>query len=144
MPILANYQIVKIMLRNKTIAGIMLAGAFLLLLLPGCYKDKTVVIDTGTAITRTVTFSKDIAPIFSNSCSLSGCHASGGKSPDLSAANAYNSLKIGNYLNTAAPENSLIYLWMTGKKSTVMPVGGMRKDYNALMLAWIKQGANNN
>lgn len=115
-----------------------------LFLLPGCYKDKTVVSDTGAAITRTVTFSKDIIPIFTNSCALAGCHASGGRTPDLSAANAYNSLKIGNYFNTATPENSTIYLWMTGKKSTVMPVGGMNKNYNALMLAWIKQGANNN
>jgi hypothetical protein len=129
---------------NKTIVGIILVCGAVLLLLPGCYKDRTLVSDSGTAITRTVTFSKDIIPIFNNSCSLSGCHASGGRTPDLSAGNAYNSLKLGNYFNTANPENSLIYLWMTGKKTTVMPVGGMNKDYNALMLAWIKQGAHNN
>jgi hypothetical protein len=33
---------------------------------------------------------------------------------------------------------------MTGKKSTPMPPTGINKDYNALMLAWIKQGAQNN
>ena len=32
----------------------------------------------------------------------------------------------------------------TCKKGAVMPVGGMNKDYNALMLAWIQQGALNN
>lgn len=113
-------------------------------LMTGCYKDKTVYFDTGTEITRPVSFAKDIIPIFTNSCSLSGCHVSGGQSPDLSAANAYNSLSVGNYYNTTAAENSTIYQWMTGKKSSPMPVGGINKDYNALVLAWIKQGAQNN
>ena len=132
------------MLRNKTIAGIMLVSCAVLCLLPGCYKDKTVVSDTGAEITRSVTFSGDIIPIFTKSCSLSGCHVTGSKSPDLSAANAYNSLKIGNYFNTTTPASSVIMLWLTGKKTTQMPVGGMNKDINALVLAWIKQGANNN
>ena len=132
------------MLCNRKIAGIILAGGMALLSLQGCYKDKTVVSDTGAAITRTVTFSGDIIPIFTKSCSLSGCHVTGGKSPDLSATNAYNSLKTGNYFNTNNPESSVMYLWLTGKKTTQMPPGGLNKDYNALVLAWIKQGANNN
>jgi hypothetical protein len=130
------------MLHNKKIYGF-LAG-FTMLLLIGCYKDKTVYFDTGAEITRPVSFANDIIPIFNNSCSLSGCHISGGKSPDLSGANAYNSLSVGNYYNTTAAESSTIYQWMTGKKSTPMPVGGINKDYNALVLAWIKQGAQNN
>jgi hypothetical protein len=132
------------MLCNKTIVGIILGISSVLFLLPGCYKDKTVLFDTGAEITRPVTFSNDIIPIFSKSCALSGCHVTGGKTPDLTTANAYNSLKIGNYTNTSNPVSSVIYLWLTGKKSTPMPVGGINKDYNALMLAWIKQGANNN
>ena len=132
------------MLCNKKILGIILISGTLIFLLSGCYKDKTVIFDTGTEITRPVTFSNDIIPMFSKSCALSGCHTTGGKSPDLSAANAYNSLKVGNYFNTTNPSGSVIYLWMSGKKSTPMPVGGINKDYNALMLAWIKQGANNN
>jgi hypothetical protein len=112
-------------------------------ILVSCYKDKTVNVDA-PAITRTVTFSQDIQPIFTKSCALSGCHSTGGQTPNLTAGAAYNSLIIGNYINKTAPENSFIYLKMTGKKGTVMPVGGMNKDYNALILAWIKQGANNN
>lgn len=112
-------------------------------IISGCYKNKTVVLDA-PAITRTVTFSQDILPIFNKSCNLSGCHSAGGQTPNLSPSNAYNSLIIGNYINKADPENSFLYLKMTGKKGTVMPVGGMNKDYNALILAWIKQGANNN
>lgn len=130
------------MLHNKIIVGF-LAG-FAMLLVIGCYKDKTVVFDTGEEITRPVSFSADIIPIFNSSCNISGCHASGAKTPDLSATNAYNALTVGNYLNTTTPESSIIYQWMAGKKSTPMPVGGINKDYNALVLAWIKQGAQNN
>ena len=109
----------------------------------GCYKDKTVNIDA-PAITRTVTFSRDIQPIFTKSCALSGCHSTGAQTPNLTQSASYNSLIIGNYINKTSAENSFLYLKMTGKKGTVMPVGGMNKDYNALILAWIKQGANNN
>ncbi|MBL0153610.1 MAG: hypothetical protein IPP93_09015 [Chitinophagaceae bacterium] len=131
------------MLCNKTILGIVLVTTAVFIL-PGCYKDKTVVFDTGAEITRPVTFANDVIPIFNKSCSLSGCHAAGGKSPDLTAPNAFNSLSAGNYFDINNPQASLIYLWLTGKKSTPMPVGGINKDYNAMVLAWIKQGAKNN
>lgn len=144
MPFIAKLKKIKIMLCNRTILGIILIGSVVLFLLSGCYKDKTVIFDTGPEITRTVTFSNDIIPLFAKNCSLSGCHVTGGHVPDLSTANAYNSLKIGNYVNTNDPTNSVIYLWLTGKKSTQMPVSGLNKDINALVLAWIKQGANNN
>ena len=129
------------MLQNKKIIGF-LAGLIMLLLI-GCYKDKTVIFDTGVEITRPVGFTSDIIPIFNKSCSLSGCHVAGSKVPDLSSVNAYTSLTVGNYYNTATPESSTIYLWMTGKKATPMPTEGINKDYNALVLAWIKQGAQN-
>ena len=130
------------MLYKKIIRGtVVLSGA--IFLLAGCYKDKTVILDT-TEITRPVTFSTDIIPIFNKSCSVSGCHSNGGQVPDLSASKAYNSLIVGNYIDKTTPENSTIYKKMTGKKGTVMPVSGMNKDYNALILAWIKQGAKNN
>ncbi len=108
----------------------------------GCYKDKTVIVNP--EITRTVTFSQDLIPIFSQNCALSGCHNAGGQAPNLTEANAYNSLKTGGYLDLGSAENSLIYLKMSGAKGTPMPVSGSNKDFNALVLAWIKQGANNN
>ncbi len=113
-------------------------------LLSGCYKDRTVVFESGPEITRTVTFSGDIIPIFNKSCNMSGCHAKGGQTPDLTAANAYNSLTIGNYIDHNTAINSLLYLKLTGKKGTPMPVTGMNKEYNSLVIAWIKQGAKNN
>lgn len=112
--------------------------------LTGCYKDKTVIFETGEEITREVSFAGDIIPIFSTSCNAGGCHAAGAKAPDLSAVNAYASLTNGGYINTSNPEQSELYLWMTGKKGAPMPVSGVNKDYNALVIAWIKQGAKNN
>ena len=131
------------MLRNKTIMGMFLVSISVLLL-SGCYKDKTVIFDTGEEITRPVGFAADILPIFNNSCNTSGCHSAGGISPDLSAANAYNSLSAGSYFNVGDPVSSELYLWMTGKNGAPMPTNGINQDYNALILAWIKQGAQNN
>jgi hypothetical protein len=130
------------MLHYKKMSGF-LAG-FTMLLLVGCYKDKTVIFETGAEITRPVGFAVDIIPIFSNSCAASGCHNAGGIKPDLSTANAYTSLTAGGYINTTTPETSSLYQWMAGKKATPMPTSGINKDYNALILAWIKQGAKNN
>lgn len=131
------------MQHKKIVTCLMLMLISSTVILVGCYKDKTVNVEA-PAITRPVTFSQDILVIFNKSCNLSGCHSAGGQTPNLTPAAAYNSLIIGNYINKTSPENSFIYLKMTGKKGTVMPVGGMNKDYNALILAWIKQGANNN
>lgn len=130
------------MLRNKKIYGF-LAGLTIVLLL-GCYKDKTIVSETGADITRPVSFTGDIMTIFNNSCNSSGCHNTGGKAPDLTTANAFNSLMNGGYINTEQPESSELFLKMTGKRGSPMPLSGINKDYNALVLAWIKQGALNN
>jgi hypothetical protein len=120
-----------------------LAGLSMVLFI-GCYKDKTVLFDTGEEITRSVSFTGEIIPIFNSSCNTSGCHSSGGKSPDLTSVKAFNSLIIGGFINTGDPQSSVIYQWMAGKKGTPMPISGINKDYNALILAWIKQGAQNN
>ena len=114
-----------------------------MLLLIGCYKNKTVIFDTGDEITRPVSFASDIIPILNSSCNLGGCHNAGGKSPDLTSVNAFTSLSNGGYINTGDSQASELYLWMTGKKGTPMPVNGINKDFNALVLAWIKQGAKN-
>lgn len=131
------------MVRNNVIIR---GLAFLILMgcLFSCYKDKTVVSDTGDEVTRAVSFANDIVPIFNASCNGSGCHSVGGKSPELSAANAFGNLSSGNYVNKDDAVNSELLKWMTGKKSTPMPTSGINKDYNALVLAWIKQGAENN
>jgi hypothetical protein len=130
------------MKQYKMIVGFLVACS--LVLFSGCYKNSSIVSETGDEITREVSFSNDIIPIMNNSCSVSSCHTSGGKTPDLSESNAYRSLINGEYINVSDPLTSQLYLWMTGKKGTPMPVSGINKDYNALVVAWIKQGALNN
>ena len=130
------------MLNKKiVIASILFCG--IIFLLAGCYKDRTVITDT-PEITRTVVFSQDIIPIFNKSCNMSGCHSAGGQTPNLTESSAYNSLIIGNYIDKQNPESSVLYLKVSGQKGTPMPPSGVNKEYAALILAWIKQGANNN
>jgi hypothetical protein len=87
----------------------------------------------------TISFSEQIAPIFSNS-NCTGCHRPGATSPDLTAANAYNSIVPG-LVDLDTPENSKIY-------SIPGPSGSHIQKYNlaqaALILEWIRQGAENN
>ncbi len=119
--------------------------AFVIFAIAGCSKTSTIVVNPGSSITETISFEKDIAPIFTNSCAMSGCHVPGAKAPDLSAVNAYKSLTDGNYYKATDPDNSVLMMWLTGKKSPVMPIGkGPDVTINAKVYAWIKQGAKNN
>ncbi len=132
------------MLKNKIA---ILSGLIILLMftISGCYKTVTVVENAGASITTEMSYSKDIIPIFNKSCATSGCHAPGAKAPDLSAANSYKSLTVGNYYKVGDPDNSLLILWLNGKKSPVMPIGaGPDSKINDPIYAWIKQGAKNN
>jgi len=88
-----------------------------------------------------VLFSTQIVPIFTAKCIA--CHKPGGEAPDLTAANAYNSIKSMNLANTAAPETSVIYAFPNFQATT-----HTWKQYSAaeaqLVLTWIQQGAKNN
>lgn len=131
------------MLKKKLLFFSALIGA--VVLFGGCYKTVTIVENPGNSITAEMSFTNDINPIFQKSCALSGCHASGAKAPNLSDGNAYKSLVDGNYFKAADPDNSVLILWLTGKKSPVMPLGnGPDQEINAKVYAWIKQGAKNN
>lgn len=128
--------------KKQIVLGI--AAMTALALFSGCYKNHTVIPDTANEITRAISFKADVVPIFNSSCNMSGCHNAGGKTPDLTSTGAYLSLTAGDFVNKTDPLNSLLYLWMTGKKGTPMPLSGPNKEYNAIILAWIKQGALNN
>lgn len=114
--------------------------------LQSCYDATTVVIDNGPKVTKTVSFNKDLMPIFNKNCNVQGCHNAGGKKPDLTGDKAFSSLTNGNYLNLSKPEQSSVYLFLTGKKSPQMPLGATTNPsyVNQLTLAWITQGAKNN
>ncbi len=89
-----------------------------------------------------VLFSTQIATIFTSNCI--SCHKAGGQAPDLTAANAYNSIKNMNLTNTSAPETSVIYTEPNPANASVHNW----KKYSAanaqLVLTWIQQGAKNN
>lgn len=86
-----------------------------------------------------VLFATQIVPIFTAKCIA--CHKPAGEAPDLTATNAYNSIK--NLANAAAPETSVIYTFPGYQAPT-----HTWKQYSAaeaqLMLTWIQQGAKNN
>lgn len=128
------------MLFRKILLGF--AAAAFLLPSTGCYYDKTVLIEEEES--REISFARDIVPIFNASCNISGCHNTGGVAPVLTADKAYNALTSANYIDTGTPENSELYLWLTGKRSTPMPLSGPDPSINSTVLAWIKQGALNN
>jgi hypothetical protein len=136
----------KIIMSKKIAAAAMILVFAGLICTTGCYKVTTLVVDNTQAITRPVSFSKDLVPIFDKSCAISGCHKSGGTSPDLSAANAYNSIINGSLVNLGTPASSELYLWLTGKRAVAMPAGAANNpsSINQLVLAWVTQGAKNN
>lgn len=131
-------------MRKKSII-ISLTTAVAVVFAAGCSKTTTVVINPGSQITTQVSFSKDVIPVLTKTCALSGCHAAGGHAPDLSAATAYQSLTSGGYVKANDPDNSVVMLWLTGKKTPQMPLGsGPNEDIIAEVYAWINQGALNN
>lgn len=130
--------------KQTTITITTIASLFFLLF--SCTKNTTVYVDNSPEITTDVFFAKDIVPIFSDKCSNSGCHNTNGHVPDLTPDKAYNSLINGSFIDKGTPANSSLYLWLTGKNTPAMPVGGPSNpsNINQLVLAWIKQGAKNN
>lgn len=117
---------------------------FLALVYTGCKYDFIVpeeVIDPDDPDVEQVSFSEDIIPIFTgNNCTA--CHGTGGQIPDLTPDNAFSSLNTSRYINTSTPEESLIY-------TRPHPEGsGSHPKYSeadaALILVWLKQGAENN
>lgn len=110
----------------------------------GCKYDFIVpeeVVDPDDPDVEVVSFSEDIIPIFSdNNCTA--CHDTGGQIPDLTAANAYSSINTSRYINTSSPEESNIYTRPHPSNSGSHPKYSEAEA--ALVLTWIKQGAENN
>lgn len=90
-----------------------------------------------------VSFTNDIVPIFVTDNNCTACHTTGKTAPDLSAANAYQSLVSGGLVVSNDPEASLIYTFVQPDAST-----HRWKTYSTyeagLIYAWINQGANDN
>ncbi len=134
---------------RKIAIGLLLASTIVLFGMYSCTKDVTVIIEPSLSsipTNKTISFASDIVPIISKSCAMTGCHVTGGKSPDLSDGKAFGSLSSGGYLNIANPKSSKIYLSLTGKGGLLMPIGSVNNpsNLNNLILMWVQQGAKNN
>jgi len=86
-----------------------------------------------------VSYSADIQTIWDKGCT--GCHGVGKTPPDLTAANSYNALTTGGFVDTASPDQSIIY--------TCMISGGSMAPYTnaadaSTVLVWLQQGAKDN
>lgn len=117
-----------------------------ILVIAGCYKDATLNLNANAVVSQQVSFSKDLVPIFTQKCALTGCHASGGQNPDLSASKAFNSLINGGFINVTSPQKSILYMRLIGQLTPAMPLTGASNpsNLNALVLTWITQKAQNN
>jgi hypothetical protein len=109
------------------------------LFLAACNKD-TYETGSGTPIDLkdTVSFKNKVLPIFLNNCLGSGCHVSGGKSPELTAENAYNNLL--SYVDSSDAPNCALMKKLTASKDFMPPTQKLSADKINTILAWIKQG----
>lgn len=89
-----------------------------------------------------VSFAADIIPIFNNGNNCTSCHTAGSTSPDLTPDRAYNSIVPG-LINADEPELSRIYDF-PHPSSTTHGFKKYTQAQAALVLNWIKQGAENN
>lgn len=114
----------------------------LIVLLAACTKDYFApppVLDLATP----VSFSKDLMPMFKADCYGSGCHDKG-VAPDLTTANAYDQLTMLGYVDTTNAEGSKLYIRMIATINPMPPKGKLSGEITNKVLAWIKQGAQNN
>jgi hypothetical protein len=112
----------------------------------GCAKDDTVTVGNMITVTKAVSFSKDLVPLFATNCAVTGCHVQGSIAPDLEAATAYNQLTSMDLYNTGSPTSSVIYEHLMGTLTPAMPYNRPTnpQNINGYVLAWITQGALNN
>lgn len=91
-----------------------------------------------------VSFASQIETIFNNNNNCTQCHTTGKQLPDLSTGHAYASLNTSRYINTASPDQSLIYTHPNPDNASVHTQKKYTAAQAALVLTWITQGAKNN
>lgn len=133
----------------KTLKLLLAITAVALLLINGCVYKYIVpeeipdIPDPNDTTAVQISFANEIVPIFTNGNFCTACHKTGSQAPDLTADNAYNSLRTTKYLNKDNPQESKIYKYPHPDTST-----HTRKKYSAaqanLILGWIIQGAKDN
>jgi len=96
----------------------------------------------------TVSFSRNIIPIFNQHCNGSGCHS--GTNPagnlNLEASQAYAQLmnSSSGYIDTINPRYSVLHASMNSSSNPMPPSGKLDKCTLDRVLKWIQQKAKNN
>jgi hypothetical protein len=107
----------------------------------GCYKDVIIPQSSNpSAPPQATSYAKDIQPIFTANCALSGCHVAGSQAPNLTAGSSYNALLSGGFVNTLIPNQSTLYLMINGEMEVHIPNAADRQK----IYDWIRTGAINN
>jgi hypothetical protein len=123
---------------------IIVFAGFLLIMgacLTGCYKDVIIPHSSDpSAPPQATSFAKDIQPIFTANCALSGCHVAGSETPNLTAGVSYQDLVSGGFVNTVVPSQSTLYLMINGEMEVHIPNAADRQK----IYDWIRTGAINN
>lgn len=132
-----------IMYRNTT-ATIFLS---LILLFTACEED-TFLNEPAIDLSKPVSYATQIQPIWTEDCATSGCHVTGKQTPDLSPGSSYDQLTQLGYVvtdtTTTKAEESLLYKRIIATSKPMPPDGKLSDTEISLILAWIKQGAQNN
>ena len=100
-------------------------------------------------IPDTVSFSKNIVPIFQTFCSTnsqchSGTHPAGKIDLDASVAYAQLMQPGKGYIDTLNPNYSVLYAQMVSSSTPMPPSGNLNFCTIQLVLKWIQQKAKNN
>ena len=126
----------------------LIIGLTMIILLFACNKDKGPFFIEEADISEidTVSYSTHIQPIFDMNCVA--CHNASHAKLDLLTSVSYNELLTTGfsapYVNTTNPEQSNLYLHLTGALSIMPPAGSLSLNDQELVLLWITQGALNN
>lgn len=136
-------------MRNRQATYLLACSVYMLV--GSCYNDKAdrlyapVSCKADTAI---ISFKNDLIPVFTSSCALSGCHT--GPSPEghlvLDSAVAFANLsKPGSgYIDTSAPESSLLYTSLLSTTEPMPPTGKLNDCNLKMILKWLREKAPDN
>jgi hypothetical protein len=96
---------------------------------------------TGIDTLATICFEKQVLPIFSSNCAMSGCHDGSG---ELMALKDYSSIK--SAVSPGKPFESDVYNAITAKWVNIMPPSPnnpLSEEQRTIIYLWILQGAEN-
>jgi hypothetical protein len=115
---------------------------FSLVMLNGCEKDYLT--QKKVEINFPVSFAENIVPIMVEDCAIPTCHIAGAQAPNLTASKAYDELTGLGYVDTTNAEGSLLYQRIIATIKPMPPTTKLTPEEIGFILAWIKQGAQNN